>query len=338
MSVLVVVSVGALGRVAFGDPSHVENRSDQLSSSLPSATATNLMGFSITDASQPVGSIAFQFCEESPLPDYACTTPPGLNASAVTLAAQAGNVGFSIATNSTANTVILTRSPTTPTTGANTYQLDNIVNPNTQGTYYLRIYVYSTTDASGPETQNGGVALAVNNGVSVTAEVPPFLKFCTGITITNYDCSTARGYSINLGTLSSHTSSSATSQLSVATNAQSGFNITVTGTSLTSGNNVIPANTAPTPSILGSSQFGINLRANTQPANGADPAGSGMGQVTNSYNEPNRYTYQDGDTLVTSLLNSDNQTFTITYLANVSSQQAAGVYATTLTYICLANF
>ena len=94
----------------------------------------------------------------------------------------------------------------------------------------------------------------------------------------------------------------------------------------------------PSPSLSGASQFGINLRANNNPAIGADVIGPGVGQVTANYDTPNRFTYQEGDTLAAAAIASDNQTYTVTYLTNISKAQPVGVYATTLTYICLANF
>jgi hypothetical protein len=336
--IIVFLLFSAMGKVAYGDPTKLENRSDELSSSLPNATVQHLISFTITDNSQPLGSIEFQFCQEDPIPDFPCTSPVGFNANSVALLSQSGNTGFSVASNSTSNSIILTRSPATPTTGANTYELGSIVNPSSQDTFYLRLYVFPTTDASGTETQNGGVALATNNAVTVSAEVPPYLNFCTGITIVNQDCSTASGYSINFGNLSDLQPRSGSSQFTAGTNAQSGYTVTVNGPTLTSGNNVIPSMGSPAPSLNGTSQFGINLRANATPPVGTDPVGSGFGAITNAYDQANRFSYSDGATLVSSPSNTENQTFTISYMTNVSKDQAAGVYVTTLTFICLANF
>jgi len=332
--------IGLSNQIAYGDTSRVQNRFDLLSDSKIGNISINKIGFTITDTSQPLGSIGLQFCEESPLPGNPCTTPSGFNASGAVLQPQneTGNTGFSIASNSTINTIILTRSPSTPNGSPNTYELDNIVNPSSQGTYYLRIYTYPSTDGSGPYTQFGGVALATASGVQVNAIVPPYIKLCAGLQIERYDCSTATSYLINFGDFSSSQSSMATSQFTVATNSKSGYSVYITGPSLTAGNNVIPNLPSPAPSLIGASQFGINLRANNNPNIGADVIGPGSGLVSYNYNQPNRFTYNDGDKLVTALNNSDNQTFTVTYLTNVSNKQPAGVYATTLTYVCVANF
>ena len=334
LSFALFMSPAAYGAAA----TRLQHRYDQLSNSAPGASSINVIGFTITDTSQALGSIKLEFCEQSPLPYDTCTAPPGLDASNASLSSQSGNTGFSIASNSTGNAIILTRSPSTPTTTPNVYTFNGIVNPSQQGAYYLRLYIYPTTDSSGPDTQNGGVALDATNVLSISTEVPPYLKFCAGLKISNFDCSSATSYVNHFGNFSSHATSTASSQFTVATNAVSGYTITATGPTLTSGNNVIANMATPTTSIIGAPQFGINLRANNQPVVGGDPIGPGVGTISANYAIPNHFMYQDGDTLVTATQPSDNQTFTVSYLVNVPSDQPIGSYVTTLTYICLANF
>jgi hypothetical protein len=124
----------------------------------------------------------------------------------------------------------------------------------------------------------------------------------------------------------------------IATNAQSGYNISVTGSTLTSGNNTIASLAAASPSQTGVSQFGINLRANSLPTVGADPSGPGAGTPLASYNQPNLYTFNNGDTVANTGGVSDFRKFTISYMVNISKQQAAGIYASTFTYVAFANF
>ncbi len=317
----------------------VLDRYDQLSTNSAGATATNTIGFVMTDNSDPIGSIEFQFCQESPLPGDSCTTPTGFSASNVSLTSQTGNGGFSVAGNSTVNAVILTRSPAIANASPNTYVLSNIVNPSGQGTYYLRISTYPTTDASGAYNEFGGVALSTSSSVTVNSIVPPYLDFCVGVQILNHDCATASSYLINFGDFSSLAPSVGTSQFVVATNAGSGYTVYLSGSTLTSGTNVIANMATPQPSLDGASQFGMNLTANTSPAVGASVSGPGVGgQVTANYDIPNRFVFNNGDTIATSSDPSDYQTYTVSYLTNISPTQPAGVYATTLTYICLANF
>jgi hypothetical protein len=329
-------------RSVQGASSHLTNRFDELSTSVAGATATNLFGFGITDDVTPLGSIEFQFCANDPIPGDSCTAPTGMDASGAVLSAQTGSTGFSVyAPGTNANTVVLTRSPAAPTPPVgfpNTYQLDDIINPTTVDTLYVRVYVFQTDDASGPDTEDGGIAIAINNSLSVSAEVPPFLLFCTAVSITGHDCTTATSYYINFGNLSPAHTSTATSQFVTATNAQNGYNVSVAGTTMTSGNNTINAPTSPALSTSGTSQFGLNLRANSDPPVGADPSGNGNGAVSANYDNVNQFAFNNNDTLVSTVSPSDYQTFTTSYLVNVSSGQPVGVYSTTLSYICLANF
>jgi hypothetical protein len=107
---------------------------------------------------------------------------------------------------------------------------------------------------------------------------------------------------------------------------------------MTSGINTIPKLPIQTFAAPGSSQFGMNLRANTLPSSGVDPVGPGVALVDPNYNTPDQYQFNSGDVVVSSPGTSDLKRFTSNYIVDVSSAQPAGVYSTTLTYICLASF
>ena len=316
----------------------VLNRFDKTSDSRISASATHLIGFTYTDTLTPVGSINFEFCSNDPVSTSPCVAPSGFDLSAAILSNQTGEGGFTIHSSSTANNLILTRVPSPPIAGDSTYQLDNVINPNSLSTYYIRLRTFSSTDGTGTPIQTGGIALTTTEPFNVSTEVPPYLLFCAGVTIVNFDCSSANSFFIDLGELSTSQPKSASSEIVAATNAAYGYSITLSGTTLTSGNNVIPALAAQTPSVPGLSQFGINLRANTSPSIGADPNGPGTATVTGSYNAPNLFRYQDGDVVVTTANSNDYRKFTISYLTNINNSQPAGYYATTISFICLANF
>jgi hypothetical protein len=218
------------------------------------------------------------------------------------------------------------------------YTLDNVVNPSADGSYYIRLQTFSSDDASGAETDHGGLAFAINAQVSITAKVPPYLLFCGGVSIPSFDCDTAAGDYINFGNLSSASTSSAQAQLLIATNAGNGYAIDYGGTTLTSGNNIIPALNVADVSRPGVSQFGINLAANQDPAIGLNQQGPGAGSVAPAYAQPNLYKFLANDVVATSTGTSDYTRYTVSYVANISKTQPAGVYASTLTYVALANF
>lgn len=316
----------------------LQNRVDRLSDGTVGATATHVVSFTITDFTTPVGSIRLEFCANDPIPDFPCTPPPGFDASAAVLDSQAGETGFSIHPTSNTNRIILSRLPVLVTTADVEYIFNGIVNPSNAGTFYIRLQTFSSDDATGTAVQAGGIALAVNELFNVSAEVPPFLRFCAGITIVNFDCATADSFLIDLGEFSQSLTRSAQSEMVAVTNAPSGFSISLSGTTLTSGTNVIQELSTQTASQAGTSQFGMNLRSNASPPVGAEPVGPGIAAVAAAYNSPNQYRFRAGDVVASSTGPNDYRKFTVSYIANVDAAQPPGIYATTITFICLANF
>lgn len=318
--------------------SNLGARFDQMNDSRPGVTATHRIGFTYTETSQPVGSVSLEFCSNSPIIGEVCDIPVGLDLSAAILAAQTGETGFSLHTNTTANRVVLTRPSTNPASVPSTYQFDNVTNPTDVGTYYIRLQTYASDDGTGTEIEFGGIAIAINQPFDVSGEVPPWLEFCVGVTITNFDCASANNFFIDFGFLSTTQARFATSQFVAGTNAEFGYNVTLAGTTLTSGTNTIPGLLSPDSSLPGTSQFGINLRANSSPNIGDNVVGAGSAAPDIKYNTVNQYAYTEGD-IIASVSDADAmRKFTVSYITNISPAQAGGVYATTISYICLANF
>ena len=293
------------------------------------------MGYASTG---PIGSVLIEFCIEGPLVGEPCSQPAGFDASAVTLTAQTGATGFTVFSGSTVNEIILTRPPAAISAGTSaTYTLSGIQNPSNNGTLYARVLTFASSDASGPYTDSGGLALAISPAPTIQAQVPPFLLFCLGESITAFDCSSATDPFSDVGTLGPLVTGAAQSQLVVATNGAGGYSLWVLGGTMTSGNNTLPA-MAGGASQKGVSQFGINLVANTAPIVGQDVVGPGVATISPGYDTQNQFRYQSGDTLVTAPTPADFNKFTVSYIVNVANGQPGGVYATTLTYIVLANF
>jgi len=91
----------------------------------------------------------------------------------------------------------------------------------------------------------------------------------------------------------------------------------------------------PTPSTPGTDQFGINLAENTTPVVGAAPDGASTDAIAaNDYGQPNKFMYKDGDIVALAPAVSLVRRFTVSYIANTSNSLPAGVYTTTLTYVC----
>jgi hypothetical protein len=332
------ISFTALAVIALLSPSQVRaaeliDRSLEISNPVVSATSTYNFTFTLPDTTQ-VGSISFLFCTQ-PLDAIPCSAPSNIDTSNATLTQQSGETGFVIGQQST-NMILITRIPAPTSSEQVQYVFNNIINPSTTLNFFIRISTFQTNNGSGAYTDFGAVATATTTGVSVRTQVPPILDFCTGLIITG-DCSTASGYFIQFGNFSSLNTANATSMMEVGTNASSGIVITVNGTTMTAGNYVINNLANQTPNTIGTSQFGLNLRANTNPVVGNDPIGGSV-VLAADYDVPNQYQFNNGDIIAYSSGPTDLAKLTASYIVNISKSQTVGIYDTTLTYICTASF
>jgi hypothetical protein len=335
--ILLVIGAGSFS-VPKAYAADLVPRSMRLSNSQAAATGvTYQLAFTVASGG-PLGSLAIQFCQEGPLPFTPCTAPAGFDASGALLAVQSGEAGFSIYSGSTANEIILTRPPAFAFSGsASQYSFIGMTNPSDDGPVFIRLLTYASSDASGPATDTGGLVVAINPPATIYAEVPPFLLFCLGESISGTDCSSATEPFSDLGSLSPLATGAAQSQVLVATNAADGYTLWVLGTTMTSGNNVLPAMNGSS-SQKGVSQFGMNLRANTNPLVGQEASGPGVGSPLGGYGQQNQFRFSSGDAIVTAPTPDDYRKYTVSYVVNVDKDQPGGVYSTTLTYVALANF
>jgi len=315
----------------------LHNKNALLSSSEIGETSQYIISFSFPAAST-YGSLKIEVCANDPIPSTSCVAPAGFDLSSAVLSSQTGPAGFLIVPGSTANKMILGRLPGPAVVEPASYTLDNIMNPSSPGAYFIRMQTYASPDATGPEVFQGGIAFLMANHVQISATVPPYITFCTGLTITGLNCANAQGDYIDFGELSSKQTSSGTSQMLAATNAQSGYNLTVQGTTMTSGNNEIKALASNDVSRPGTAQFGLNLTVNSTPSGGAVPVGPGVTVPVAQYSTPDSYRFVNGETLATNTVPDDVRVFTTSYIVNVPKAQDPGIYVTTITYICLASF
>lgn len=313
------------------------NRSLSMASNEISTSTTYALNFNLS-SSGTIGSIKLQFCSNDPFVDDPCTAPAGMDASQAVLSDQSGPTGFIINTATNANTIVISRPPAVAASGRASYTFTGVVNPTSPGSYFARIQTFASTDATGPNSDYGGIAFAITNQLAISALVPPYLLFCTGITISGLNCANAVGDYIDFGEFSMTRANTATSQMLVATNAEQGYAVSIGGTTLASGTNFIPALAASDVSRPGTAQFGFNLRANNAPSSGSDVIGPGVSQPYLNYNFANTYRFNPSDTVVTNPVPDDIRVFTSSYLVNVPTSQAPGIYVSTVTYVCLANF
>jgi hypothetical protein len=321
--------------------------------SMPGGVVNHMFGLTnATTAS--VGSVEFLYCT---LAAGSCTTPTGLVTTAATMGTQSGATGFTLV-NTTNGAPYITRSAASISAAtALTYQLLGVTNPTTTNqTFFVRISTFASTNATGSAVDTGSVAASTATQIVLTGTMPESLVFCTGGTVSTTlgvpDCSTATSGAIGFNQLFSPTdTATATSQMAASTNAGSGFNITVNGPTLTSGSNTVTAMSTSTTGVRGTSQFGLNLKANTistsTPAVGIEvaPAANGTnykGQAITGYSVIDTFKYGNADGVANSANGgaggTDAQIFTVSYIVNVPGSQPAGTYTTTLTYICTPTF
>jgi hypothetical protein len=333
IALLVLSIIPNQGQSFFFEP-----RSITVSNGSPNALVSHSFIMAPPTANN-IGSITFEYCNNSPLVFVACNPPPGLDVSGTSLVSQSGNTGFSIDTaDSTTNKIVLTRASAPGIMIVSGYNFNNIINPSTPGqTVYVRLATYASSDGSGPLIDKGGVTFTVQSVFNVGAYVPPFLQLCVGVTVTP-NCSLIVGDSIDLGTLRSTQVSTGQSQFSTATNDPTGYIIYALGNTMTSGTNTIAALGSPSPSFPGTAQFGFNLRSNLVPAVGQNPVGTGTGTPTPNYNILNRFTFIPGDSIASSSLNSNYNRMSVSYIVNRPAGQTPGVYATTITYLATVQF
>lgn len=338
--VMLISLTGPLLMVSPATAALLQLRSIKISDPTVSATDVYYTTGFTNNLSGPIGSVSITFCSnylhEQNDP---CTAPSGMDASSTTLINQTGGMSdFTLDASSTSNKLVLTR----PAPGAIapqplTFEFDSITNPDYIGSIYARIATFSSGDATGPELEYGNAVTTTTTDISITTEVPPYLQFCVGITIDGFNCGTAEGSLINFGELSLTTTRAATSQMLASTNAAYGYSVTLAGSTMTAGNNAIPAMTGGA-SQIGVSQFGLNARFNTVPDVGVDPVGPGASMPAGNYNTPNQFRFNSGEIIASSSTTDDFRKISISYIVNRGKEQPPGKYVATISYICLANF
>lgn len=331
----VPILVGGIPKVGAAQ---LDNRSVQVSTAQLGAQAAHIFTFDVATTA-PLGSISFTYCTNSPRFTDPCIAPVGLDLSGVTLAIQTNNIGFSyVPAYSTAEMVVVSRPVSIGTSGNSSYSFENVINPTTPAqTTYVRLATFATPDATGPITDYGAVTFATQDVFSVNAFVPPYLTFCTGVFVT-LNCNSVTGNYVDIGEFGSNRTATGLMQFSGATNDPGGYTTYLNGITMTSGNNIIQPLSNNAASNTGSSQFGLNLRANSNPSFGLEPAGVGSSAPTAGYGTPNSYRFVNGEAITTTTLPTDFKIFTAAYIVNVPDSQPPGVYVTTITYTAIASF
>jgi hypothetical protein len=306
-----------------------------LSTSAGNTAATWTFQFT-TAATTALNGIDFQVCTVGA---GTCTTPTGWTNAGATLGSATGiGSGFAIDLTTAGSLRIINNANVTTVTNPVTIVFNTVTNPNTTNeAFYVRITTFSGDNYTSA-VDTGAVAASTAQQISLTGTMPESLTFCVGTSITGTNCGTISGNTVDFGIFSPSTPSSGTSVMAASSNATSGYSITVGGNTLQSGANSITALAAQTASSPGTSQFGLNLVDNATPNVGANRTGDANANPSGNYDDADLFRYVSGDSVASSAQPTDPTAFTVAYLVNVAFKQPAGVYTTTLTYICTATY
>ncbi len=165
-------------------------------------------------------------------------------------------------------------------------------------------------------------------GYQAMWDYPPYLSFSLD------------GNYVAFGVLDPYLPSFEETKFTVATNAQNGYVVTIAGDTLTHSNGIetIEAMGATADSSsIGTEQFGINLKDNSNPDVGAEPDG-GSGSPYGQYAIKDKFAFHSGDIIASASSFTYPTIFTISYLGNVAIDTEAGWYTTVLTLIATGRY
>lgn len=304
----------------------IMDRTLTLGSSAAGLSTTYTFSFDIPSG-DVLQSASFEVCTEA---SGACVTPTGFSGLGSSLSAQPTNLGDASGwtADSTASVLRLKKTGNTAApSGVQTVAFSGVTNPSAENeTFFVRITTYSD-DAYTTSIDTGTVAASTAGQVTVSLVINEKLTFVLGETTVNLTEPTISSAGVG------------SSQMTVSTNGASGYTLTYSGNTLTSGSNTISAMAVQGVSVPNTKQFGINMRANTDPAIGSDVTGTGTGAPTAGYGTANQFKFNtSGDAIASASAPTNSNTFTASYIANADGVTAAGVYNTILTYIATANF
>jgi hypothetical protein len=205
-----------------------------------------------------------------------------------------------------------------------TYDATNSTNPSAANTYSVAI--------SGGFGDSGSMTVSIVNDdqVAIDATVAQSITFSISDNTVSFGTLTSGAARYASGTASGDSSEVEAHNIIVGTNAANGYTMTASGTTLTSGiNTILPIGSSNTASSPGSEQFGLRMTAT-----------GGSGTVSAPYSAAG-FAFDSAafpDSVATSGTASANTTYSVRYLANITSNTEAGSYTSTVTYSATANY
>jgi hypothetical protein len=198
--------------------------------------------------------------------------------------------------------------------------------------------VHSVTAAvnnTGSDSGTASIDVITDDQVSITATVDPTITFtisANSVSFGTLSSTTGRWATTGGGTNASATTPTAAHTMTVATNAASGYVLTYNGATLTATVGTISAATITGDSdgTQGTEQFALTIST------------SGDATIASGYlrgaNSDWNFVPSTTTTIASEIVPTATETFTVSYLANISGATEAGAYATTLNMIATGTF
>lgn len=184
--------------------------------------------------------------------------------------------------------------------------------------------------ATAADSGTASVDIITDDQVVVTATVAPTLTFAISDTTIGFGTLSSSAARFATGDTLGGSSAAGAHTLTASTNAASGYNISLTGNTLTDGLKTVTAiGSSNTASSTGTEQFGVRYAAS-----------GGSGTVTAPY-AASGYAFDSAafpDEIAASTVPSATTTYTADYIANIAATTEAGSYSATLTYVATGLF
>lgn len=350
----------------------VTTRSIELSSATVGATNVKYtVKFTVPSTSAAAAAFVVDFCSDSPIIGQACTAPAGMNAAS----AASASSGVT-AVSGSANKVVVTK-PIVASDNVDV-ELTGITNSTAADTVYARIVTYDTQGHAAAYVSNnlgtgniddGAVAFALTNNISVSGDVLESLTFCVANQTITKDCGDANdvgheptlklGEDVGGGILALSPGVLSTGKLytQISTNALSGAVVRLKSSTLNCGGLLREGSTdclAPalqtgitTPT---DAKFGVLTAAATNSAGATEATGdlapvqsSGYNNSTYALNfaagNASGVTSDYGDPFLdTAGAPANNKNMELTFGATINNNTPAGRYSAALSLIATGKF
>lgn len=330
----------------------LSSRSLTISDSRATQTSVTYDFAFTTSATTSIKQVDIQVCTTA---SGACSAPSGFSSGTPTLGSDnlAGTGRTTTAPTANAFRVVVT-TPSTQSTQAVTMSFTGVTNPTAADTtYYARITTYSDTGSTVIDgTDAVAFGILTSTSIAVSATVDPTLTFSiaavtSGGTVNSATTNvTTTASTVPFGTLSSGSTKIGAHDITVVTNATSGYTTTVKGTT----NPVL---------VSGSNNIDEFTGTNASPATWSSPAGSSnsvntgfFGYTTNDATlgtgTAARFTTGGGNKwsgtttspleVAYSAAGVSSETTRVGWQAEVNALQAAGSYAGTVVLVTTPTY